>query len=171
MRRLINIAACALALALTAAAQQEGPQVYTNESIDYALELPNATWRTVPRSDIVHQMVEFIYQDRSDALLRVRKEVVSDDAKPAALAERDRENKWRYQNGFVEGKTDNFAGRLSGISAAYEYTAAGKPMTARVYYLQADPRTVYVLHFTGRRETLLQLRAQTDSIARSFKIK
>jgi len=170
MRRLIITAACALAFALPAAAQQ-GPQVYTTEAIEYALELPNATWRTVARSDSIHEHVEFIYQDRSDALLRIRKEVVSDDAKPAALAERDRENKWRYQNGFVEGKTDNFAGRLSGIVAAYEYTAAGKPMTARVYYLQVDSRTVYVLHFTGRRDTLLQLRAQTDSIARSFKIK
>lgn len=170
MRRLTNIAACALALALTAAAAQE-PQVYTNESVEYALELPNPTWRTVARPDSVHQHVEFIYQDRSDALLRIRKEVVAGDAKPSDLAERDRENKWRYQNGFVEGKTDAFAGRLSGITAAYEYTAAGKPMTARVYYLQADPRTVYVLHFTGRRETLRQLRAQTDSIARSFKIK
>lgn len=170
MRRLINTAACALALALTAAAQQ-GPQVYTNDSVDYAFELPNATWRTVPRSDSVHEHVEFIYQDRSDALLRIRKEVVADDAKPAALADRDRENKWRYQNGFVEGKTDNFAGRASGIVAAYEYTFAGKAMTARVYYLQVDPRTVYVLHFTGRRETLLQLRAQTDSIARSFRVK
>ena len=170
MRRLINTAACALALALAAVAQQ-GPQVYTNENVGYELELPNATWRTVPRSDSVHEHVEFIYQDRSDALLRIRKEVVSDASKPAALAERDRENKWRYQPGFVEGKTDNFAGRLSGISVAYEYTAAGKPMTARVYYLQVDARTVYVLHFTGRRNTLLQLRAQTDSIARSFRVK
>ena len=125
----------------------------------------------MPRSDSVHEHVEFIYQDRSDALLRIRKEVVGEGAKPSDLAERDREHKWRYQPGFVEGKTDNFAGRLSGIAAAYEYTAAGKQMTARVYYLQVDPRTVYVLHFTGRRETLRQLRAQTDGIARSFKIK
>ena len=169
MRRLILTAACALALAFTAAAQ--GPQVYTNEGIDYALELPNARWRTVSRSDSVHEHVEFIYQDRSDALLRVRKEVVADDAKPSGLAERDREHKWRYQPGFIEGKTENFAGRLGGIAAAYEYTGAGKPMAARVYYLRADPRTVYVLHFSGRRDTLLQLRAQTDSIARSFRLK
>lgn len=169
MRRLITTAACALVLALTAAAQ--GPHVYTNDSVEYALELPNATWRTVPRSDSVHEHVEFIYQDRSDALLRIRKEVVPEDSKPSDLAERDREHKWRYQPGFVEGKTDNFTGRLSGIAAAYEYTAAGKPMTARVYYLRVDPRTVYVLHFTGRRDTLLQLRAQTDSIARSFRVK
>jgi hypothetical protein len=169
MRRLILTAACALAFA--PAAEARAQQVYTNDGIEYALELPNATWRTVPRSDNVHEHVEFIYQDRSDALLRVRKEVVREDAKPSDLAERDREHKWRYQNGFVEGKTDNFAGRLSGITTSYEYTAAGKPMTARVYYLRVDPRTVYVLHFTGRRETLLQLRAQTDSIARSFRVK
>ncbi|MCA1614120.1 MAG: hypothetical protein LC800_08210, partial [Acidobacteria bacterium] len=80
MRRLINTAALALAFALTAQAAQ-GPQVYTNESVEYALELPNPTWRTVARSDSVHEHVEFIYQDRSDALLRIRKEVVAGDAK------------------------------------------------------------------------------------------
>jgi hypothetical protein len=44
-------------------------------------------------------------------------------------------------------------------------------MAGRVYYLQADGRTVYVLHFTGLRDRLQRIQNQTDSIARSFRLK
>jgi hypothetical protein len=44
-------------------------------------------------------------------------------------------------------------------------------MAGRLYYLQADNRTVYALRFTGLRDRLLQIRNQTDSIARSFRLK
>ena len=50
MRRLIIFAACALMLAaLPATAQDEGAQKYTNERLEYALELPNAKWRALTR--------------------------------------------------------------------------------------------------------------------------
>jgi hypothetical protein len=170
MRRLIILAALALVFAAPAARAQ-GAQTYTNEKIDYALDLPNATWRAVPRADSMHEHVDFIYGDRSDGLLRVRKEVVEDATTPSDLARRDQDNKLRFLNGYVEGKQDNFPGRLKGIASSYEYTGGGKPMVGVIYYLQADPRTIYVLHFTGAKETLLRLRSQTDAIARSFKVK
>ena len=44
-------------------------------------------------------------------------------------------------------------------------------MMGRVYYLQADSRTVYALRFTGLRDKLARIRNQTDVIARSFKLK
>ena len=43
-------------------------------------------------------------------------------------------------------------------------------MAGRVYYLQADNRTVYTLHFTGARDKLLRIRNQTDAISRSFRL-
>jgi hypothetical protein len=170
MRRLITLAALALVFAAPAARAQGG-QTYTNEKIDYALDLPNATWRAVPRADSVHEHVDFIYGDRSDGLLRVRKEVVEEATTPSDLARRDQDNKLRFLSGYVEGKQDNFPGRLKGIASSYEYTGGGKPMVGVIYYLQADPRTIYVLHFTGAKDTLLRLRSQTDAIARSFKVK
>ena len=169
MRRLLTLAACALALAVTAAAAQGQP--YTSEEIEYELELPTQTWRALPRTDGAHTHAEFIYGDRSDGLLRVRKELVGEGLKLDELADRDSDNKLRFLPGFVRGRREEFPGRLSGLSAPYEYTQAGKPWAARIYYLRADPRTVYVLHFTGRRDTLLRLRSQTDSIARSFRVK
>lgn len=168
MRRFSTLSAIALSLVFscaTALAQE------TFENAAYSLELPNATWKATSRSDNVHQHTEFIYGDRLDGHLRVRREVVEGEMTPEKLARRDEDQKLRYQNGFVGGKLTPFAGRLNGSVLAYEYTAAGKPMAGRVYYLQADPRTIYVLQFTGLRDKLLRIQNQTDSIARSFKLK
>ena len=44
-------------------------------------------------------------------------------------------------------------------------------MLGRVYYLQADNRTIYALRFSGLRDKLSRIRNQTDLIARTFKIK
>ena len=172
MRRLLTVAALALAVlvAPTMLRAQEA-QVYTTNDLEYAVELPNATWRAVPQADSLHEHTEFVYGDRGDGLLRVRKVVVDDTTSPADLARRDQDNKLRFQHGYAEGRTDNFSGRLKGVAASYEFTGAGKPMVGVIYYLQADPHTIYVLHFTGAKDTLLRIRAQTDAIARSFKIK
>ena len=87
-----------------------------------------------------------------------------------ARAEAD--TKLRYLPGFVGGKEgENFTGRLRGVVSTYEYTSGGKPMAGRVYYLQADGRTLYVLHFTGARDKLQRIQNQTDAIARSFRLK
>ncbi|MDT7604515.1 MAG: hypothetical protein QOF61_2512 [Acidobacteriota bacterium] len=170
MRRLIILAALAFAFAAPAVRAQEA-QTYTSDKLDYVLDLPNATWRAVARADSEHEHIDFIYGDRSDGLLRIRKEVVEEGTSPADLARRDQDNKLRFQHGYVEGKQDNFPGRLKGIAASYEFTGGGKPMVGVIYYLQAEPRTIYVLHFTGSKDTLLRLRSQTDAIARSFRLK
>jgi hypothetical protein len=171
MRRLSILVTCALMLALPALAQEEGAQKYTNERLEYTLELPNAKWRALTRPDSVHNHTEFIYGDRSDGLLRVRKEVVDAGTTPADIARRDHDLKLRFQPGYVEGKEEKFTGRINGVTSAYEYTRGGKAMIGRIYYLQADNRTIYVLHFTGARSILSLLRNQTDSMARSFQLK
>jgi hypothetical protein len=170
MRRLLTLAALALAFVAPSARAQEA-QTYTTSGLEYAIDLPNATWRAVPRADGDTTRAEFIYGDRSDALLRVRKEIVEENTSPTDLAQRDHDNKLRFQHGYVEGKQEAFPGRLKGIASSYEFTGGGKPMVGIVYYLQADPRTIYVLHFTGAKDSLLRLRAQTDAIARSFRLK
>ena len=87
------------------------------------------------------------------------------------IARRDQEQKLRFQIGYVEGKEDKFVGRLNGVTFSYEYTTGGKAMAGRIYYLQADNRTVYTLRFTGLRDKLQLIRNQTDLIARSFRLK
>jgi hypothetical protein len=77
----------------------------------------------------------------------------------------------QFKPGFVAGKEENFSGALKGKVSNYEFTQSGKNMSGRFYYLKADDTTVYVLRFTGLRDQLRTIRNQTDSIARTFKVK
>ena len=171
MRRTTQLFICALALLACGAAASAQEQPYTSETDEYALELPSEVWRAVPRPDTAHQHLEFINGDRLDGYLRVRREVVEGDTKLSDFARTLADTKLRYLPGFVGGKEERFAGRLSGIVSNYEYTHDGKPMAGRIYYLQADGRTVYVLHFTGRSERLQRIQNETDATARSFRMK
>ena len=171
MRRTKRLFICALALVASAAAAataQEQP--YTSETDEYALELPTEVWKAVPRPDKAHQHTEFVNGDRMAGYLRVRRESV-EGGELREYARSEADTKLRYLPNFVGGKDERFAGRLSGVVANYEYTSGGKPMAGRIYYLQADGRTVYVLHFTGLRDKLQRIQNQTDAIARSFRLK
>ena len=168
MRRLTIFLALAT-LVVTAAATVLAQQSYA--SPDYTLELPSEKWRVIQEPDSLHEHAEFIYGDRNDGYLRIRKEIVEDRTTPSALLQRDQDQKLHFQTGYIEGKEEKFAGRLNGVTFGYEYTAGGKAMAGRIYYLQADGRTIYALRFTGLREKLQLIRNQTDAIARSFQPK
>jgi hypothetical protein len=170
MRRLTIFLALAFMLtfgSVLAAAQQ----TFTSDNADYTLELPGERWRVIQEPDSLHEHAEFIYGDRNDGYLRIRKEVVEAGTTTSQVSERDQDQKLHFMTGYVEGKEEKFAGRLNGVTFSYEYTAGGKAMAGRIYYLQADNRTIYALRFTGLRDRLLQIRNQTDSIARSFRLK
>lgn len=170
MQRIKFLIGCSLMLALCAVGAR-AQDVFTDENIEYTLEFPSVTWKATSRPDSVHQHVEFVHGDRMDGYLRIRKEVVEREQKPADVAARDADLKLRYLPGYVAGKQESFAGRLSGVTTAYEYTKDGKLMAGRIYYIQSDSHTVYTLHFTGLRAKLQRIRNQTDSIARSFRLK
>ena len=170
MRRTKRLLTCALAL-LAFAATAHAQETNTSETDDYALDLPTQVWKAVPRADNVRQSTEFINGERSNGFLKVRKEVVAPDTKLSEFARTEQSTKLTFLPGFVGGKEDRFTGRLSGIVTTYEYTSGGKPMAGRIYYLQADSRTVYVLHFQGARDKLQLIQNQTDAIARSFRLK
>jgi hypothetical protein len=154
---------------LTHAAFQE--YSYTSPKADFTIDLPSGTWRKVGEPDDVHQHTEFIYGDRNDGYLRIRKEVLTEGTTVKDFALRDQDERTRFLPGFVNGKDESFNGRLDGVTLSYEFTQAGKAMAGRSYYLQSDARTVYVLRFTGLRQKLGGIRNQTDFIARSLKIK
>jgi hypothetical protein len=172
MRRLIiSLALTLTALTLASSGAQAQEQTYTNDNVEYTLELPSATWRVTSEPDNVHQHPEFINGDRNDGHLRIRKEVVDAGTTAPQLARQDQDQKLRFLRGYVEGKEEKFVGRLSGVTISFEYTDGGKPMMGRIYYLQADNRTIYTLRFTGFRDKLSRIRNQTDSMARSFRLK
>lgn len=146
-------------------------ETYTNDKIDYVLELPSRTWKVISEPDAAHDHAEFVNGDRLEGYLQVRKEVVDAGIELSELARRDRDQRLRFFPGFVEGKEEKFAGRLNGVTMSYEFIRTGKPMLGRIYYLQADDRTIYALRFTGLRDKLMRIRNQTDLIARSFRLK
>jgi hypothetical protein len=172
MRRLtIIIASCVLIALASSAAFAQTPQTYTSNNVEYTLELPSATWRVTSEPDSLRPHAEFVNGDRNDGHLRIRKEVVDAGTTAQELAHRDQDQKLRFQPGYVEGKEEKFSGRLGGVTISFEYTSGGKPMAGRIYYLQADNRTIYTLRFTGFRDKLSRIRNQTDSMARSFHLK
>lgn len=146
-------------------------QLYTHEKVDYSFELPSTTWKAILEPDAAHEHPEFVYGDRLDGFLTIRKEIVDAGTTASELARRDQDLKLRFLPGFVEGKEERFNGRLDGVAISYEFVRTGKPMLGRTYYLQADNRTIYALRFTGLRDKLSRIRNQTDLIARTFKTK
>ena len=167
-RRIITVAAFTFA-SLVALGQT---QTYTSDKVDYRLELPSATWRVISEPDVRHQHAEFIYGDRNDGYLRIRREALDPGETVTEFARRDQDQKVRlFQPGYIDGKEERFAGRLNGVTISFEFTTGGKPMEGRTYYLQADSHTIYALRFTGMRGKLARIRNQTDLIARSFELK
>ena len=170
MRRLTIFLALAFVFTLSSAVTM-AQETFTSNNAGYTLELPSERWRVTQEPDSLHEHAEFIYGDRNDGYLRIRKEVVEAGTTASDISRRDQEQKLKFQTGYVEGKEEKFAGRLSGVTFGWEYTSGGKAMAGRLYYLQADNRTIYALRFTGLRDRLSQIRNQTDAIARSFRLK
>ena len=168
MRRILVFTLVLVGLMTPVALSQ---QLYTHEKVDYTFEIPSATWKAILEPDAAHEHPEFVFGDRLDGFLQIRKEVVEAGTTPSELARRDQDLKLRFLPGFVEGKEEKFNGRLDGVTMSYEFVRTGKPMIGRTYYLQADNRTIYSLRFTGLRDKLNRIRNQTDLIARTFKTK
>ena len=168
MRRILVFTLVLIGLMTPAALAQ---QLYTHEKVDYSFELPSTTWRAILEPDAAHEHPEFVFGDRLDGFLTIRKEVVEAGTTPSEFGRRDQDLKLRYLPGFVQGKEEPFNGRLDGVTMSYEFVRSGKPMLGRTYYLQADNRTIYALRFTGLRDKLSRIRNQTDLIARTFKTK
>ena len=167
MQRILAFLLVLIALAAPVALAQ---QTYTHDQVEYSFEIPSPNWKSILEPDASHQP-EFVYGDRLDGYLQIRKEVVDAGTTPALLAQRDQDLRLRFLPGFVEGKQEAFNGRLDGVTMSYEFVRTGKPMLGRVYYLQADNRTIYALRFTGLKDKLARIRNQTDLIARTFKLK
>ena len=168
MKRILAFSLASLMLLIQVASAQ---QTYSNEKVEYTFDLPSPTWRAILEPDPAHEHPEFVYGDRLDGYLTIRKEVVDAGTTPSQLSRSDQDLKLRFLPGFVPGKEEPFNGRLDGVTSSYEFVRGGKAMLGRTYYLQADNRTIYALRFTGLRDKLSRIRNQTDLIARTFKLK
>jgi len=141
---------------------------YTDERLDYVLELPSAKWRAIEVPSIGHTSTEFRYGEASPIHLRIRRELVDANVSPADLVQRRQKFDRVVLRGYVKGKDESFVGRLNGAKYPYEYIRTGEPMAGLVYYLEADSRIIYRLEFTGPSDKLRALSDQIELIALSF---
>jgi hypothetical protein len=145
-------------------------QNFTDANVDYNFNLPDDRWKMTSKPSTSSPNVEYVYGDRFDGHLEVRRLTVLKDAMLTDLVENE-EQKLQFRPGFVAGKQENFTGKLRGSIFNFEYVAAGKNMSGRYYFLRANDTTVYVLRFSGQKDSLRSLQPQTDSIARTFSVK
>ena len=159
--------AVCLSLAAAAFAQSNS---FSDPNVEYSFELPDNRWKMTVKPSSTSPNVEYVFGDRNDGHLEVRKMSVAKDAILTDII-RSEEQKLQFRPGYVAGKEEIFGGFLKGNAFNFEYVGAGRNMSGRFYFLRANDTTVYVLRFTGERDKLKSIRNQTDSIARTFAVK
>jgi hypothetical protein len=146
-------------------------QTHTVRTAEYALDLPSAHWRAITVSGADYHKDFKFSEDKGIVRLRIRREIVKEGISTLGVAERQRRLDRSARLGYVTGTVESFNGALSGTKYSYEYVSAGKPMATVIYYLPTTKRTIYRIEFTGSPKMLLDLADQTESIARSFRLK
>lgn len=156
-------------------AQAPAGEVFEDPEGKYALTLPAGWLAVVTQDGLGRNEVNIVYRVRENGALKVRR--IDDAVATTAVmdyATKDEGERVRFYPGYDKLALEKFllGGNKSGALLAYDYkTTSGQPFTGRIYYLRGDDKTIYVLQFTGRKNTLGVLRSQTDAIARSFKAK
>lgn len=154
-----------------AAVSAQDKKIFSDPNVDYTFEIPEDLWKIVVKPSNLSPNVEMVYGDRQDGYLEVRKIVTNEEEMLSDVITREQDQKLQFLPGYVAGKEENFAGNLKGKVFNYEFVRSGKNMSGRIYFLKADPKTIYVVRFTGLRDKLKAIRNQTDLIARTFQVK
>jgi hypothetical protein len=149
----------------------QSTRVFSDPNAEYTFEIPDDLWKTVVKPSEMNPNVEMVYGDRMDGHFEIRKITSSEDEPLSDLIVREQDQKLQFLPGYVSGKEENFAGALKGKVFNYEFTRSGRNMSGRIYFLRADPKTVYIIRFSGLRDKLRLIRNQTDQIARTFQVK
>ena len=144
---------------------------FSNPNVEYTFELPEDDWKMTVKPSEYSPNVEYVYKYKKDGHLKIRKMKIKEDTLYSEII-REEEQKLQFVPGYVAGKEENFSGAaFNGRIFNYEYVRSGRPMSGRFYFLKANPTTIFVLRFTGLKDSLRSLLNQTDWIARSFDVK
>ena len=60
-------------------------QAYTNDRLEYTFDLPSPTWKLISEPGETSQHAEFVFGDRLDGYLQIRREVVDAGITPVNL--------------------------------------------------------------------------------------
>ncbi len=145
-------------------------ETFSDPNADYTFKLPDAKWIMTTKPSTTSPNVEYVFGDRSNGHLEIRKLSVQKTELLTDLVHNSEEQKLQFLPGFVSGKDENYKGHLPGVVFNFDYVKASKAMSGRFYYLRANDTTVYVLRFSGYQDSMKSLRGQSDSIARTFNV-
>lgn len=159
--------ALGLVTAISSFAQTE---TFSDSNVEYTFDLPEPTWKMTVKPSAISPNVEYVYGDRKDGHLEIRKLSIK-PGETLSDAIREEEIKLQFLPGYVAGKEENFQGATGGRVFNFEYVRSGREMSGRYYFLKTDDKNVYVLRFSGYRDKLRSIRNYVDSIARTFKLK
>lgn len=166
------LSAILLLIIATAALAQE---VFEEPDGKYTVTLP-AGWIAVVNEDgLGHKDVNIVFRIRENGALKIRQaENVDPQQDIMEIAKQNENAVVQYLPGYDKISIEKFViapGKV-GTLLSYDFkNSVGQPFTGRNYYLRGEDKKIYILRFTGRRNTLPSLRNQTDAIARSFKVK
>lgn len=150
-------------------------EVFDDPDGKYTLNLPNGWLGVVNTDSMGNNEVNIVYKIRENGALKIRVSDLNPGAELMDFANSDEQNRIRFMPSYNKITMEKFllGGSRVGAFLSYDYkNAVGQPFSGFVYYVPVNnKKTVYVLHFTGRRNTLGSLRSQTDLIARSLKLK
>ncbi len=169
-RKTLMLIFASIAAFLAAVPAMAQLDTFSDPIVDYSFQLPEPKWKMTVKPSVTSPNVEYVYGDRFDGHLEVRKLTVAKDSILSDIVESE-EQKLQFRPGFVAGKEENFAGKLRGTVFNFEYVAAGRSMSGRFYFLKANETTIYLLRFSGQKDSIRSIRNQTDSIARTFGVK
>lgn len=142
---------------------------FTDPFVEYSFDIPDDRWKMTVKPTELNPSVEYVFVDRNDGHLAVRKTTAPQDALMSDII-REEEQKLQFMRGYVAGKEERFAGKLSGAIFNFEFVERGRPKSGRYYFLRSGT-TVYILRFTGYSDKLRSIQHYADSIARTFEAK
>ncbi len=162
-----------LLLIFSAAANAQ--EVFDDPDGEYTVTLPAGWIAVVNQDSLGRNDVNIVYRIRENGALKFRKiDDASSDLQVFEFAKQDEQSVVQYLPAYDRLSIEKFAlpGGKLGALLAYDYkNSSGQPFTGRNYYVRTGEKSIYILRFTGRKNTLSPLRNQTDAIARSFKAK
>ena len=157
-------------LVMTATVAFAQTDTFSDPNADYTFTLPDPQWKMTAAPSATNPNVKYVFNDPINGLLEVRRTAASKDTLLTDIV-RDEEQKLGFLPGYVAGKEESFSGKHRGVAFNYEYVRAGKAMAGRFYFLRTNDTSVYVLRFTGLKDSMRSIRNQTDSIARTFVVR
>jgi len=146
MRRILVIL---LAIWLLKPHTTSAQTTFQNTNISYTFSIPSDTWKQTREPDERTQFTEFVFGNRANGILRIRKEAGEGIASLQELLDNLIKNKMAFLPGYLAGEQNNFIGKMSGLSFPYTFLQSGKDMAGVVFVFGDDQKNFYTISFTA----------------------